>query len=179
VRDTALNYPINIEYIFRSSHHNYFTRERYTPEHYVSESLDSVDLIPDKGIDGDRFEFSKYPITLFSLEVAKKIEQFHHGHIDIALYRRNIIISGINLNELIGESFRINDLLFEGISACYPCPWMNAMIGEGTYNQLKGCGGLRVRVLSAGRLELGRSEMMIDKRLQLKPAEVLEKRKLP
>lgn len=177
--DTLLNYPIKIENIFRSSHHNYFTRKKYFPEQYLSESLDVVDLVPNRGIKGDRFEFSTYPITLFSLEVANKIEQFHKKPIDIALYRRNIIISGINLNELIGESFCMGDLTFEGISACYPCPWMNVMIGEGTYKQLKGCGGLRVRVTASGRLGLGISELVIDKELKLNPIENIEKRRLP
>jgi len=89
-----LKYPIKIENIFRSSQHNYFTRKKYFPEKHLSESLDFVDLLSNRGIEGDRFEFSTYPITLFSLEVANKIALFHQKYIDIALYRCNIIISG-------------------------------------------------------------------------------------
>lgn len=74
-----MKYPIKIENIFRSSQHNYFTRKKYFPEEHLSESLDFVDLLSNRGIEGDRFEFSTYPITLFSLEVANKIALFHFG----------------------------------------------------------------------------------------------------
>jgi len=56
---------------------------------------------------------------------------------------------------------------------------MNVMIGEGTYKQLRGCGGLRVRVTSSGRLGLGVSKLVIDKELKLNPTENIEKRRLP
>ena len=114
-----------------------------------------VQLTKDRGLKDDRFEFSKYPITLMSLEVAQEVCSALDLELDLALFRRNIIISGVHLNSLIGERFKIGEVEFEGVAHCAPCPWMNAVMKKGAYALMKGRGGLRVKVLHGGALQLG------------------------
>ena len=119
-------------------------------------------MVPERGIKDDRFENGEYPITFFSLEVADAIKKDLEKEVDIAIYRRNIIISGINLCELIGKRFRIGGLLFEGVAHCNPCTWMDAIITKGTYRLMKGRGGLRAKVVEGGKIALGDAMLESD-----------------
>lgn len=119
-------------------------------------------LKTDRGIAGDRFENGRYPITFFSLEVAVLMEKKFAKEIDIQEFRRNIIISGVNLCELIGKRFSVGDVTFEGLAHCNPCTWMNAVIGKGAYGLMKGRGGLRAKVIEDGEIELGETVLQSD-----------------
>lgn len=164
------SYDITVHHIFASPGHNYFTRPRFESGKHPIVRHESVPLEPGAGIPGDRFYRSRYPVTFFSFEVAGQIAEAHAAGADIALYRRNVIIEGVNLNELIGERFRIGSVHFEGISHCAPCTWMDAVIGKGTYRLMKGRGGLRAKVIEAGTLRCGATQLLCDRLLEKDPA---------
>ena len=173
------HYSITLHHFFSSPKHNYFTNPRFVVGDAPTLSHKTLDLVPERGIKDDRFEEGQYPITFFSLEVAEAIEKTFERHIDITLYRRNITISGINLCELIGKQFRVGDVLFEGMAHCNPCTWMNAIIGKGTYREMKGRGGLRAKVLQSGTLSLGKATLQIDTILTKDSAEAMILSRLP
>lgn len=160
--NSPLDYPVTIHKLFSSPRHNYFTRPKFEIGDAPTTSHDALFLTAERGIAGDRFENGLYPITFFSLEVAREMENNFPKAIDIALFRRNIIISGINLCELIGKRFRIGEVEFEGMAHCNPCPWMNTVFGKGAYALMKGRGGLRAKVVSGGELALGDNLLYSD-----------------
>lgn len=170
---------VTLHAIYSSPEHNYFTRPRFEIGNAPTISHENVTLQPGRGIDGDRFEDSRYPLTFFSLEVAEAVAAALKQPTRPELFRRNLLVSGVNLGELIGERFRIGDVLFEGISHCAPCTWMNAALGEGAYRLLRGRGGLRASVLEGGALSLGEQVLISDKPLRLPPEAPLSKPKLP
>lgn len=172
-------YPITLHHFFSSAKHNYFTNPKFVVGDAPTLTHKELILLPEQGIKGDRFEKGQYPITFFSLEVAAAIENAFMREIDIALYRRNITVSGINLCELIGKQFRIGDVLFEGMAHCNPCTWMNAVIGKGTYREMKGRGGLRAKVIEGGRLHLGETRLESDIMLIKEPTEAMVLSRLP
>lgn len=172
-------YEVTVERILSSPAHNYFTRPRFEPGDTASVDHLSVPLQSGRGIAGDRFEHSRYPITLFSREVADLIEEAHGRSIDAALFRRNIVVSGINLSELVGVRFRLGGVLFEGVGHCAPCLWMDAAIGKGTYALMRGRGGLRAGVVEGGLLQRGTTLLACGKTLTMKPAASAPKRRLP
>ena len=173
------NYPVNLHHFFTSAKHNYFTRPKFEVGTSPTLSHKSLTFQEGKGIKGDRFEESLYPVTFFSFEVAEAIDKAFDKKIDIELYRRNITISGINLCELIGKQFYVGDVLFEGMAHCNPCTWMNAIIGKGTYREMKGRGGLRAKVLKGGMLSLGKVTLQTDTILTKDPAEAMILSRLP
>jgi len=69
-----------------------------------------------------------------------------------SLARRNVVTAGIDLNSLIGKTFTVQGVDFEGICECKPCYWMDSAIAPGAEKALQGRGGLRARILSSGRL---------------------------
>ena len=174
-----MDYSVTLRTLFTSPRHNYFTRSKFDVGDAPIISHTSLDFEKGRGIRGDRFEESLYPVTFFSLEVAEVIEKAFDRSIEIELYRRNITISGINLCELIGRQFTIGEVVFEGMAHCNPCPWMDAVIEKGTYRQMKGRGGLRAKVIRGGSLNLGCERLTSEVLLSKDPAEAMVLSRLP
>ncbi len=170
---------ITIHHIFTSPKHNYFTRKKFDVGCAETVEHSSVKLFEGRGLKDDRFEFSKYPITFFSLEVAEEVCSSLEIDFDIKLFRRNIIISGVHLNSLIGKRFKIGDVEFEGLAHCSPCTWMNAVMKKGAYAQMRGRGGLRVKVVSDGELKCGANELLSQEEINENPLVALQRVKIP
>jgi len=170
---------ITIHHIFTSPSHHYFTREKFDVGDAPTIEHDSVELSESKGLSGDRFEFSKYPITFFSLEVAEEVCSSLDIELDIKLFRRNIIISGVHLNSLVGKRFKIGDVEFEGLAHCAPCTWMNAVMKKGAYSLMKGRGGLRAKIISGGVLSCENMILSSEAPLNENILRPLDKPKLP
>jgi len=118
-----------------------------------------------KGIEGDRY-FDHKPdykgqITFFSREVLERLwEELQVREEDrvLSATRRNVLVSGVDLNSLVGRKFTIGDLVFSGSEECSPCYWMNSAIHTRAEVWMKGRGGLRARILAGGILRPGRYE---------------------
>ncbi|WP_425491876.1 MOSC domain-containing protein [Luteimonas saliphila] len=120
--------------------------------------VDSAKAATGGGLAGDRYNggSGKRGVTLIQAEHLPAIAAFA-GHADVApaTLRRNLVVSGIPLVALKGNRFRIGDVLLEGTVACDPCSRMEAALGAGGYNALRGMGGLCARVLEGGELRVG------------------------
>jgi len=170
---------IIIHNIFTSPEHNYFTRDRFDIGNAPTLEHHSMEFSIGKGLKGDRFEFSKYPITFFSLEVAQEVCSSLEIELDIKLFRRNIIVSGVHLNSLIGRRFKIGKVEFEGMDHCAPCIWMNAVLKKGAYASMRGRGGIRVNVLKGGMLACGIDELSSESSIDENPLKPLKRITLP
>jgi MOSC domain-containing protein YiiM len=69
-----------------------------------------------------------------------------------SVFRRNVITSGMDLNEWVGEEFEIQGVRFRGVEECKPCHRMNQAFAPGAEDFLRGRGGLRAMILSDGKL---------------------------
>lgn len=111
-----------------------------------------------KGLQGDRYASGsgKRGITLIQAEHLPVIAALAgHDRVEAALLRRNVVVSGIPLVALKGRRFRIGEVLLEGTDDCDPCSRMEAALGPGGYNAMRGHGGLCARILEGGQLRLG------------------------
>jgi MOSC domain-containing protein YiiM len=68
--------------------------------------------------------------------------------------RRNIAISGINLFSLKGRRFRLGQAILETTGWCQPCARLEERLGLGTFQAMRGHGGITARVLQGGIIRL-------------------------
>ena len=127
---------------------------------------DQVELVAGSGIVGDRFfnykEDYKGQITFFSQTTVDAVRnELGYKDITSTLFRRNVILEGVAAEDLIGKRFRIGSLEFTGSCEAAPCFWMDEACGEGTFEFLKGMGGLRAKISQGGILEAGPATLEI------------------
>ena len=68
------------------------------------------------------------------------------------VYRRNLVVAGVDLMALMGREFELQGVRFMGMVEAKPCYWMDEALAPGAEEALRGCGGLRARVLTSGQL---------------------------
>ena len=110
------------------------------------------------GLEGDRYGggSGKRGVTLIQAEHLPAIAALSgHDAVDPAGLRRNVVVSGIPLLALKALRFRIGPELLEGTEPCDPCAKMEALLGPGGFNAMRGMGGLCARVLEGGTLRIG------------------------
>ena len=122
--------------------------------------LDTVEAIAGAGLVGDHRTSKKRgsgrQVTLISREFIDQICHFTgHSDIDPALLRRNLVVSGINLNALRHQQFRIGPVLLEAGAWCHPCSRMEEALGKGGVAAMLGHGGLCCKILSDGVMTVG------------------------
>ena len=182
-----LNYKIKLDTFFISEKHNYFGQKNNIPDTCKTLIPTTIECVTQKGIVGDRFfdlrDDYDGQVTFMNSEVVEVIKKEHQGLFDNEVkaehFRRNIMISGVNVIELIGKCFTIDGVTFEGIKHCAPCRWMDIMMGKGVMKLMKGRGGLRARVVSGGTLSLGDTTLRCEDSLNFPMTQALARPKIP
>lgn len=130
-------------------------------------SVASAELVAGQGIRGDRYfegkgTFSKslkdLPDRELTLIEREEIERFNgaSGHrYDDGAFRRNIVVSGIRLNELVDKTFQVGDVTVRGIRLCEPCKYLGGCLVPEVETAMAGKAGLRAQILASGTVALG------------------------
>jgi MOSC domain-containing protein YiiM len=155
-----------IRQIFISAGHNYFGHHGRAPDDFPLIEVEQIECVAGRGIRGDRFydyrDDYKGQITFFSLEVFERLVA-HFGLTDKSPgeLRRNVVVSGLNLNDLIGEEFSIQNVRLRGTAHCKPCYWMDQAVAPGAEEFLQGNGGLRAQILTDGVITVGDAQLVL------------------
>jgi MOSC domain-containing protein YiiM len=95
-------------------------------------------------------------VTLISEEFIAQIERFTGlAAIEPAILRRNLVVSGINLNALRRQRFRVGEAVFEATQLCHPCARMEEALGKGGVAAMLGHGGLCAKIIEGGAIRIG------------------------
>jgi hypothetical protein len=145
--------------LFISSGHNFFGHHGQPAGENPTVEVAEVECVAGQGLIGDRFfgfkENYKGQITFFSSEVFEDVcQKLGATGKSPGLTRRNVITAGTDLNLLIGQKFALQGVEFEGVCECSPCHWMDDAIAPGAEAALQGCGGLRAKILTNGKLRV-------------------------
>lgn len=148
---------IRVEHLFISPGHNFVGHHGGPSGDHPAVEADRIECVAGRGIRGDRYldfkEDYKGQITFFALEVFDALRhELELPDARPAATRRNVFISGADLNSLVGAEFEIQGVRLAGVEECRPCYWMNLALGPAAEDWLKGRGGLRARVLTDGIL---------------------------
>lgn len=152
-----------IRKLFISPGHNYFGHAGREPDDHPLQEVDRIECVAGHGIRGDRFydykQNYKGQITFFAQEIFDALSAaFPFVQKSPGVLRRNVIVSGADLNSLIGQTFDLQGVRFLGTAHCRPCFWLDRAFHPGTEKWLRGNGGLRAQILTDGWLQVGVAE---------------------
>ena len=124
----------------------------------------------DRGLEGDRSAArppsrpggGKRQVTLIQAEHLPLIRAWTGCDVDATELRRNFVVSGVNLLAQHGlfadQPLQVRlgpDVLIVITGPCDPCSKMDALLGPGGYNAMRGHGGTTARVIHAGVVSVG------------------------
>ena len=156
--------PLEVKHLFISPGHDFKGRHGESRRENEVEDRDEVELVAGSGIVGDRyFDFKedfKGQITFFDEAVWREVcAEFALPDLGASEFRRNAVVSGVDLNALIGRRFSVGELEFTGSEEAKPCYWMDEACAPGVEEFLRGKGGLRCRIVKGGTLAKGICEL--------------------
>ncbi|RYD68701.1 MAG: molybdenum cofactor biosysynthesis protein [Verrucomicrobiaceae bacterium] len=146
-------------HIFISPGHDYWGRNGEGRMQHGISDVAEVECVAGMGLRGDRY-FNSRPdakgqVTFFDMRIVREVRRhFKLPKLPASVFRRNLIVEGVDLDEWIGKRFLFQGIEFEGSQECRPCEWMDRVIAPGGEEFLKGRfrGGLRAKVRSSGML---------------------------
>lgn len=153
-----------IRHIFISPGHNFFGHHGQPAGEHPAYEVTVAKCRAGWGLEGDRF-YGYRPdyngqVTFFAWETYEAVKrQFGVPELRPDVFRRNVVVEGMDLNSLAGTRFSLGGLDFEGIGEAKPCHWMEQVVALGAETWLRGRGGLRAKILTDGELRHGRAEL--------------------
>ena len=158
-------HSVEVVDIFTSGGHDFRGRHGLSRETHPVSAVAQAECVAGKGLVGDRYyeheDGHKGQVTFFSEEVVEAARD-HFGIPDFcpSVFRRNVIVRGVDLPALVGREFVLGGVRFEGSEECRPCYWMDQALAPGAEEFLEGRGGLRARVLNSGTLKQGAATLI-------------------
>ena len=122
--------------------------------------VDAANAVKDLGLAGDRrcegTPGSSRQVTLINAEHIRVIEALlQRGDINPAQLRRNIVVSGINLQALRHQKIQVGEAIFELTAQCHPCSRMEKALGPGGIAAMFMHGGLCAKIIHSGMIRAG------------------------
>lgn len=116
--------------------------------------VESVLAVAGKGLTGDRHFFPDgaaegEALTLIEAEAVEDVG------LTGAQSRRQVVVRGVGLNDLVGKRFSVGDVECLGIELCEPCLHLQQLTRPGIIKDLIHRGGLRADILSGGTIKIG------------------------
>jgi len=158
---------MTVQRLYLCAEHIYFGHFGRPAGRAPMEQVERAQVVAGRGLVGDRF-FARpadHPgqVTFFAEETwAQLSAELGRSDLGPEVFRRNVLVRGIDLLSLIGREFEVQGVRFLGTEHCKPCFWMDEAFAPGALAKLSAwnAGGLRARALSDGWLaamEAGRS----------------------
>ena len=123
-------------------------------------ALSGLGLQGDRSVVGGKKD-GKRQVTLIQAEHIVVLEKLLNMPIDAAKLRRNLVVSGLNLlaaKSLFKDQIMhlsIGNIVLEITGPCEPCSKMEAVLGKGAYNAMRGHGGVTAKVVVGGEFKVG------------------------
>jgi hypothetical protein len=112
--------------------------------------VESVSAVAGKGLTGDRHfrGQSAKPGQALTLIEAEALEDVG---LTGAQSRRQVVVRGVRLGDLVGRRFRVGDVECLGVELCEPCLHLQQMTRPGIIRELIHRGGLNADILTDGQ----------------------------
>ena len=119
------------------------------------EDINSINVIADKGIENDRYfsddNDNDVQLTFIEKENIDYYNSISKSDIPYINFRRNIITSGIKLNDLVGKELFVGNVKIKVHRLCDPCKYLQDKLNDNNLvKKLVNKGGLRCQVITDG-----------------------------
>lgn len=116
--------------------------------------VDSVSAVAGCGLEGDRHfraggQRPGGALTLIEAEVLEDVA------LTGAQSRRQVVVRGVRLNELVGRRFKVGDVECLGVELCEPCSHLESLTRPGIIKELTHRAGLNADILESGTIKRG------------------------
>lgn len=130
-------------------------------------SIPEAVLESGRGIVGDRYHrqvgtFSEklkakddWQATLIELEEVERFNTTFRTDFGPGRFRRNIVTTGVRLNDLVGRRFSVGAAVVEGLRLCEPCAHLGQILGPDVVRGMVHRAGLRVRIVNGATIRPG------------------------
>jgi MOSC domain-containing protein YiiM len=115
--------------------------------------VESAQAVAGHGLVGDRHasagERAGGALTLIEAEVLEDVG------LTGAEARRQVVVRGVRLNDLVGKRFRVGEVECVGVELCEPCLHLQSLTRPGIIEELVHRAGLNADVLNDGTIAVG------------------------
>jgi len=128
---------------------------------------EEAEAVAGEGLRGDRYfesdgtfsddgeDESGRALTLIEAEAVDAITRESDVHLAPGEHRRNLTTRGVALNHLVGERFRVGDVICYGDRLCEPCSHLASLTVDEALPALVHRGGLRADIVEGGTIRVG------------------------
>jgi len=128
---------------------------------------DTIEAFAGKGLAGDRYaieagtysgvrlEDAQRAVTLFERENLDHVAAEHGIVLDPLETRRNLLVEGVRVNDLVGVTFTVGAVTLRGVDLAHPCSYLQELTQPGVLQALQDRGGLRCEILTDGVITVG------------------------
>jgi MOSC domain-containing protein YiiM len=129
------------------------------PRYELPEPVESVRAHAGRGLEGNRYFFDgdAPPGRALTLIAAEALAEGAQSGVELeaAESRRNVLTSGIDLNALVGERFRVGGVECRGVELCEPCTTLEKLTRPGVIKAYVHRAGLNADILTDGEISVG------------------------
>ncbi|MFB6300399.1 MAG: MOSC domain-containing protein [Halobacteriales archaeon] len=135
-------------------------------------AIETVEAVADRGLRGDRYfngsgyysPFDVCQVTLIAEEAIETIDRGFDIDLSAGQHRRNIVIEGVAVEELLEHRFRIGEAEFVGTRPRPPCAHLEDLTAaDGVARALTdGRGGICADVTASGRIAVDDSIEIVE-----------------
>lgn len=130
------------------------------------QALQHARLVAGKGIGGDRYflgvgtfspptQDSDHQVTLIESEEVEKFNREHGLDFSADQFRRNLITTGVSLDDLVDTEFQLGEVVLRGVRLCEPCAYLSGRTDRRLPKAMLHRAGLRAEIVSGGGLSVG------------------------
>ena len=126
----------------------------------VVNSINTVEAIKGKGL-VNNWHFKennekRCQITLIEIENINQYNKITKTKIQPVNFRRNIVTSGVRLNELLKKEFFVGKVRLKAHDLCRPCKYLQDLLKQNNIiKEFLDKGGIRCEILSSGKISVG------------------------
>jgi MOSC domain-containing protein YiiM len=123
----------------------------------LPEPVERIAALAGKGLEGNRYFWPDGEAPAGNALTLVAAEALMESGLEItaAETRRNVLTSGIDVNDLVGKRFRIGGLECYGVELCEPCSHLQKLTGKDVLGTLVHRAGLNADILTDGEIAVG------------------------